>query len=126
MSVVKFPKKDDVDIEGLRLGPEQAAAIAKAKAVQEGPQKARGKDFVYEDLARLALGLNAVGKVWVYLLQQRRMKPDAKVISVGSARLARLGVGRGGKRHALRQLEQVGLIRVEWGVGRNPRIRVLV
>jgi hypothetical protein len=83
------------------------------------------KDFIHESMAKLVLGLDAKGKVWAYLLQQRRMQLS-KLISVSSVRLARFGVGRYAKARALCSLERAGLIRVERARGRNPRIKVLV
>jgi hypothetical protein len=87
--------------------------------------KPKRKDFIHEQMAKLALGLDAKGRVWAYLLQQRRMQPS-KLIAVGNVRLARFGVGRFAKARALRSLERAGLIRVERSRGCNPRIKVLV
>jgi hypothetical protein len=66
------------------------------------------KNFIYESMSRLVLGLDTRGKVWAYLLREQRMHPKQS-ISVSSGQLERLGVNRYGKYRALRSLEHAGL-----------------
>ena len=54
------------------------------------------KIFVHEDLKRLISAFDARGKVWTYLLVQRRMHPG-KLIALGTVQLAKLGVDRHAK-----------------------------
>ena len=87
-------------------------------------QKPAPKDFLLAGMARLALGLDARGKVWADLLQQQRMHPRKPIVA-SNVRLARLGVGRFAKTRALRSLERAKLIRVLRGAGHNPRVKLL-
>lgn len=80
--------------------------------------------FVHEDLKRLTSAFDARGKVWTYLLVQRRMHPG-KPIAVGTVQLAKLGVDRHAKWRALRSLERDGFIHVQCANGQNPRVELL-
>jgi hypothetical protein len=126
MAVVKFPTKDraELDLESLRLKPEDVAAMVEAKA--QKPRPARDKDFLHETMIRLAIGLNAGGgTVWAYLLQQARMK-GKEAIPVPNLALSRLGVSRFAKGRALERLEATGLVRMDRRPGRSPRATVLI
>jgi hypothetical protein len=128
MSVLKIPSKGKVelDLDSLRLSPEHVAVIAEAQKRHKKPRPARGKDFLYEDMPRLAIGLNAGGGiVWAYLLQQARIK-GREAIPLPSLALSKLGVSRRAKARALDKLEAKGLITVERCRGRLPRVTVLI
>jgi hypothetical protein len=88
-------------------------------------QKQQRRNFLYEDMGRIIRGLDATGRVWVYLLRQQRMQSSKSVV-VSSKHLKQLGVERWGKYRALDNLKQAGLIRVLiGGSGRNPRVKIL-
>jgi hypothetical protein len=88
--------------------------------------KRKRTPYLHEDLSRVILGLNATGRVWVYLLRQHKMRPH-KPIAVSSKHLKDLGVGPRTKTRAVDRLAQAGLIRVlNGGKGRNPRVELLV
>jgi hypothetical protein len=86
-------------------------------------RKPIAKDFLLASMQRLALGLDARGKVWADLLQQQRM--GRRPIVASNTRLARLGMTRYVKTRALRSLEKAGLIKVLGRGAGNPRVKLL-
>ena len=60
-------------------------------------------------------------RVALYLLREARWSP---FVTLSSAALRKLGVGRDGKRSALRQLRESGLIAVEERPNKNPVVKV--
>ena len=61
-------------------------------------------------------------RVALYLLREARWSP---FVTLSSAALRKLNVGRVGKRTALRKLEKAGLIVVEERPNKNPVVKVL-
>jgi hypothetical protein len=89
-------------------------------------KKKKRTPFLYEDIDRLVLGLNAMGRVWVYILRQHKMRPH-KPIAVSSKHLRDMGVDRRAKTRAIESLAQAGLITILYaGRGRSPRVKLLV
>jgi len=60
-------------------------------------------------------------RVALYLLKEARWSP---YVTASSAALLKLGVGRKGKRSALQQLREAGLIAVEERPNKNPIAKV--
>ena len=60
-------------------------------------------------------------RVALYLLREARW---GQFVTLSSAALQKLGVSRNGKRSALRQLREVGLVAVEERPNKNPVVKV--
>ena len=60
-------------------------------------------------------------RVALYLLREARWSP---FVTLSSAALRKLGVGRDGKRNALRELLDAGLIGLEERPNKNPVVKV--
>ena len=60
-------------------------------------------------------------RVALFLLDQASFSPQ---VTLSTARMRKLGVSRNGKRGALQQLRQAGLIAVEERANKNPIITV--
>jgi hypothetical protein len=84
----------------------------------------RRKNFIHEDLETLILGLDPRGRVWTYLLQQRRMQPGKSVV-VSNIQMAKFDVSRYAKTRALLAFEKAGLIRLERDGKHSLRVKVL-
>jgi hypothetical protein len=74
----------------------------------------------YSCLAEIRAG-GCTYRVALYLLREARWSP---FVTLSGAALRKLNVSRNGKRNALRQLRQAGLIAVEDRPNKNPVVRV--
>jgi hypothetical protein len=77
-------------------------------------------DMWYVRLAEIRAG-GCTYRVALYLLREARWSP---LVTLSSSALRKLGVGRKGKRSALRQLRVSGLAAVEERPNKNPVIKV--
>jgi hypothetical protein len=90
-------------------------------------KKQKHEPFLYEDMRLVILGLPAIGRVWVHLLRQRKMRPQDSAIAVSNKHLKELGVSHDAKRRAIETLRRKGLVDVvKGGRGRKPRVKLLV
>jgi hypothetical protein len=117
--------KEDIFVDGHGDPLDLPAGTLPAKRPKQNRKRIE-KDFLLADMKRLALGLDARGKVWADLLQQQRMANGrSRPIVASNTRLARLGMNRHVKTRALRSLEADGLIKIlDRGAG-NPRVKLL-
>jgi hypothetical protein len=141
---------DPFDIENLRLSPELAAELAKAKAERDaskrkgnkpewlagkiaassaGTKKPRKAEdwYVRVSLRALAVASGALRErrlvVFLYILY-RVFKDKRHTVAVGNEILARLGVSARTKTRALKDYEQAGVLSVEWRSGKSPLVTV--
>jgi hypothetical protein len=85
-----------------------AAALADAKHIKTYPVAIHLLDLAWKEQSR---------QRWAYSFA------DEIVLPLGNAALAELGVSREQKRRALRELEALGLIQVEWRDDKSPLVR---
>jgi hypothetical protein len=118
------------DLDNLRLTPEDIAAI-QARAAPT-PRRRRQQPFTkfprsWENRMQTVRHASSY-RVALYLLYQT-WKADEHLIRpirLSNTALAELGVSRWAKWRALRELERVGLIRVEERPRKSPLIHILV
>ena len=113
---LKVPAKS-LDLADLRVGAPPAASPA---------QKLRPRatePFVLVSVEQLKRGAEACGGqrllVWLYILHKVKLRGEGTV-QIANKTLAEWGVSRHAKVRALRELEAVGLISVEWRGRRTP------
>jgi hypothetical protein len=121
---------DPFDLANLRLTPEATAAMSRAAAAEQAraqPKRQR-QPFVMVPWAwveRLKGARHvATYRLALFLLYQR-WKTN-KPIPVSNVAMKALGVPRRSKYRAIRDLERLGLIRVEWRRRRSPVVTVLI
>jgi hypothetical protein len=88
----------------------------------------RRQQFVLVPLAAAdALGKACRDKIWpLYLhLVHETWKANGKPVKIANGFLVMLGIDRFAKNRALKKLEKLGLVRVEWRVRRSPLVTVL-
>jgi hypothetical protein len=88
----------------------------------KGQKRVVPTDFIFEQMDEACIGLPAVGKIWLRILQLKRMRPKEKYLLLGSTWTRRHGISRQVKSTSLNTLERAGLIHVERSDHRNPRI----
>jgi hypothetical protein len=103
-----------------RLAELEAAAPAR---------RARAAPYVKVTLAWATKAATATdttkAMVWLWLVHRARLTGSA-VVAVPNGALAKHGVGRKAKCFALRQLEEAGLIAVEWRPRKTPIATLLI
>jgi hypothetical protein len=90
--------------------------------------KTESKDFFFEEhIDNVVRGLNVTGTVWIYILQQWRMRKSRKnrKIRLSNTWLEKRGIDRFAKARALSVLEINGHIRVDRSNQRSPLVTVL-
>jgi hypothetical protein len=121
---------DPLDLNNLRLTPEAAAAMGQTAAAKQarGQQKRQRQPFVMVPWAwveRLKGARHvATYRLALFLLYQR-WKTN-KPIPASNVAMKALGVPRRSKYRAIRDLERLGLIRVESRRRRSPVVTVLI
>jgi hypothetical protein len=108
-------KKDALDI----------LADLPSEPPKKGKKAQTEADFIHEQMDEACAGLPAVGKVWLRILQLKRMRPMERHLVLGNAWFQRQGVCRQAKTRALHTLEKAGLIHVTWSDRRSPRVALL-
>jgi hypothetical protein len=120
------------DLNNLRLTPEEAAAaMNQAAAARRGKGQAKRlgqrAQFVMLPVNWVEqLNNSRVAAAWpiaVYVLHQH-WKTSGKPVRVSNELAKTIGVTRRTKWRALRELERLGLIQVDVGPRRSPRVRV--
>jgi hypothetical protein len=113
---------DPFDLANLRLTPEAAAAMGRAAAAKQArtqPKRQR-QQFVmvpWSWIKRLKDARLPASHMIGYLILYQHWKTGGQPVSVTTVALRPLGVTRWAKWRALKELERLGLIRVQ----RNPR-----
>jgi hypothetical protein len=114
------------NLEALRLTPEQATAGQRSENSKTGRRR---HEFikvprVWSDRLQAARYASTY-RIALYLLFQH-WKTEGQAIRLSNVAAVRAGVSRGQKWRALRELERLGLIRVEQSGRRSPLITILV
>jgi hypothetical protein len=119
---------DAFDLNGLRLAPEIAACIGKKPSGEQGPrQPRRAEPFLQISHKAIVAGSDVLRGtkqflVWLYLFH-RVWADKSRTVVLANQTLSTWGVGRREKYKALRQLEEAGLISVEWRQRSSPLLR---
>jgi hypothetical protein len=117
------------DLNQLRLDPEIAAAMNRPGIKQaRAPSKRQREQFVmvpWSWIKRLKDARLPASHMVGYLVLYEHWKTGGQTSPVTTVALRPLGVSRWAKWRALKELEQLGLIRVQRGTRRAPLITVL-
>jgi hypothetical protein len=82
---------------------------------------------IWEDVlakARVSGATYAVAIVLLYEAWRLASRGHKPIVKVSDVMMKRVHVGERGKRNALRRLEQLRLVEVEWRANRNPLVTV--
>jgi hypothetical protein len=140
---------DPFDLDRLRLSPELAAELVKAKAERDaskrsgmppgleaklaahrakgGVKKPKNKDDLFVQILHRAVA--AAGEalrdrqwmVWLYI-HYRALWDKTNTVEIGNKTLKQWGVGRMVKNRALYAFERAGLISIEWRGNKSPLV----
>jgi hypothetical protein len=123
-------KDDPFDLDNLRLTPAAAAAMGRVAAAKQAraTPKRQQQQFVmvpWSWIKRLKGARRPASHMVGYLILYQHWKTKGQPVPVSTVALRPLGVTRWAKWRALKELEQLGLIRVQNSPGRAPLATVL-
>jgi hypothetical protein len=125
-------KDDSFNLESLRVSPEQIAAwkaegTTKVKTPSSKPLKRIWCKFDYDQQLALAKKTRIAGYVVQAEIHRLWFKSINKTqpIALGNSVFEELGFNRHAKNRALRDLEAVGSITVEWRKQKSPLVTVI-
>jgi hypothetical protein len=118
------------DLEGLRLSPETAERLAKAKPRLEAKAKRQAKLFAMLPIDRFQkLAADTKSALLATVLELDRLVLNNygrdNTVTLSNSRLQQLGVSRRSKYRALKLLEQCGLVAVVRKGKESPSVTVL-
>jgi hypothetical protein len=123
-------KADPFNLDNLRLTPEAASAMGRAAAAKgaQAPSKRQQQQFVmvpWPWIKRLKGARLPASHMVGYLILYQSWRMKGQPVPVSTVALRPLGVTRWAKWRALKELERLGLIRVQKSPGRAPLATVL-
>jgi hypothetical protein len=115
--------KDDFDVSGLRIGPEEWGAFVPKARPQKWQRKFVKIPWSWVDALKGAKCVSAY-RVAIYVTYEY-WRNGGRPVKLSNMALAEMGVSRGQKRRALGELSGLGLLKAECRPRRSPIVTPL-